>query len=619
MSPPTPAKGYYDDVMHQCRKRFAPSRPSVAESGASIRAAIVLIGILGVVFVILQYAARSAAIFAYEPSSLVAAASAPLQGAQYDPATGQSRYPCGQRELASAGADATKNGTEACLPGCTYKVTPGNPPKISALVPTALSAPYPSSAGGTCTVEVCGAGSSYDCPIVSDKNLGSSIGNDSTAITAMGIAKADTPGVAADIVSTYSANGGSGYLGQLGTSLAYVDASAYSPSSGAQTGTAGSDVNGTSLGTYGPYSASGVQANLEAAQAQLQALENPPEESVPDAPTTGVPVTVGEAGSNITQIAANAPPNSGGDTGIQPTGCQSANCVDGENGTYGSASTFSKASQDAPTPAASPSNGSPFGGVFSWVTGGSSDSGSLIALNDAASYGPIPASSYGSLVTMYGSLDTTPFPGSDDSSPLASALAAQPKADLSNGDEAGVAVMRDITAPPSSGPVDVSAPTPDNGIPSLAVDTGSNQGCITDPLMCAGQSAGVVNLGSASADLNLSPYSDSGSLITPTAETAASQSETPSAIPPEAAYSSTSNTDQSVGYNFQSYLTYGSTGASVVALQERLASDGLYTGPIDGTYGPLTTAAVQEYQSQYGLPRDGVVGPLTRAQLNGGK
>ncbi|AFY69730.1 Peptidoglycan-binding domain 1 protein [Thalassoporum mexicanum PCC 7367] len=53
----------------------------------------------------------------------------------------------------------------------------------------------------------------------------------------------------------------------------------------------------------------------------------------------------------------------------------------------------------------------------------------------------------------------------------------------------------------------------------------------------------------------------------------------------------------------------------VVALQRLLTQRGFYTGPIDGTYGTATRAAVVAAQKFYRLPDDGVAGPSTIAAL----
>jgi peptidoglycan hydrolase-like protein with peptidoglycan-binding domain len=73
-------------------------------------------------------------------------------------------------------------------------------------------------------------------------------------------------------------------------------------------------------------------------------------------------------------------------------------------------------------------------------------------------------------------------------------------------------------------------------------------------------------------------------------------------------------------YTFASYLTIGSTGADVVALQTWLVSKGFLTMPAGvamGYFGQLTKAAVAAYQASAGLPSTGFVGPLTIAKLNG--
>jgi peptidoglycan hydrolase-like protein with peptidoglycan-binding domain len=63
-------------------------------------------------------------------------------------------------------------------------------------------------------------------------------------------------------------------------------------------------------------------------------------------------------------------------------------------------------------------------------------------------------------------------------------------------------------------------------------------------------------------------------------------------------------------------LATGSTGTEVAALQEALtaysnADPATDPGPIDGTFGPMTEAAVRAYQGDRGVPVDGIVGDLT--------
>ena len=71
-------------------------------------------------------------------------------------------------------------------------------------------------------------------------------------------------------------------------------------------------------------------------------------------------------------------------------------------------------------------------------------------------------------------------------------------------------------------------------------------------------------------------------------------------------------------YKFSLSLNIGSTGTEVIKLQERLAAEKIYTGPISGYYGALTAAAVKKYQELHGVSQLGKVGPATRAALNGG-
>ncbi|MFA5184734.1 MAG: peptidoglycan-binding domain-containing protein [Patescibacteria group bacterium] len=78
---------------------------------------------------------------------------------------------------------------------------------------------------------------------------------------------------------------------------------------------------------------------------------------------------------------------------------------------------------------------------------------------------------------------------------------------------------------------------------------------------------------------------------------------------------STANTPKPK-YTFTRYLTIGSKGADVTALQTRLTWEKVYTGPITGYYGAQTTAGVKAYQKKYKIDQLGVVGPATRASLN---
>ncbi len=60
------------------------------------------------------------------------------------------------------------------------------------------------------------------------------------------------------------------------------------------------------------------------------------------------------------------------------------------------------------------------------------------------------------------------------------------------------------------------------------------------------------------------------------------------------------------------------SGPAVTQLQQQLAAAGLYTGKVDGSYGPKTAAAVRAAEATYNLTRDkGVAGPQVQAALAG--
>lgn len=68
---------------------------------------------------------------------------------------------------------------------------------------------------------------------------------------------------------------------------------------------------------------------------------------------------------------------------------------------------------------------------------------------------------------------------------------------------------------------------------------------------------------------------------------------------------------------FGTNLSYGSTGADVIALQEFLTDQQVYTGPISGNFYSLTLAAVKRFQKAEGIsPVSGYVGPITRGTIN---
>ena len=62
----------------------------------------------------------------------------------------------------------------------------------------------------------------------------------------------------------------------------------------------------------------------------------------------------------------------------------------------------------------------------------------------------------------------------------------------------------------------------------------------------------------------------------------------------------------------------GAHGANVSSLQQRLNEAGANPPlAVDGAFGPLTQAAVRQFQQQRGLTVDGIVGPRTRGVTRG--
>ena len=65
-------------------------------------------------------------------------------------------------------------------------------------------------------------------------------------------------------------------------------------------------------------------------------------------------------------------------------------------------------------------------------------------------------------------------------------------------------------------------------------------------------------------------------------------------------------------------LSVGSTGSQVTQLQQFLATNPkIYpSGDVTGYFGPLTKAAVTQFQVAYGIDQVGQVGPITSAKIN---
>lgn len=67
-----------------------------------------------------------------------------------------------------------------------------------------------------------------------------------------------------------------------------------------------------------------------------------------------------------------------------------------------------------------------------------------------------------------------------------------------------------------------------------------------------------------------------------------------------------------------SELDFGSTGTEVTELQQFLATNPLIypAGTVSGYFGPLTRAAVVQFQVAYDIPQVGRVGPMTQTKIN---
>lgn len=63
-------------------------------------------------------------------------------------------------------------------------------------------------------------------------------------------------------------------------------------------------------------------------------------------------------------------------------------------------------------------------------------------------------------------------------------------------------------------------------------------------------------------------------------------------------------------------LTSGSGGTDVKTLQTFLRDNGYPDLKVDGTYGPLTKAAVAQFQQTHNLTSDGIVGPQTKSAIS---
>jgi hypothetical protein len=76
-----------------------------------------------------------------------------------------------------------------------------------------------------------------------------------------------------------------------------------------------------------------------------------------------------------------------------------------------------------------------------------------------------------------------------------------------------------------------------------------------------------------------------------------------------------SSSSSTTAGNTSTTASAASTTASTKALQQALAQVGCYSGAIDGSVGPTTTAAVKAFQAAVGITVDGIYGPNTEGHL----
>lgn len=69
-------------------------------------------------------------------------------------------------------------------------------------------------------------------------------------------------------------------------------------------------------------------------------------------------------------------------------------------------------------------------------------------------------------------------------------------------------------------------------------------------------------------------------------------------------------------FEFTRNLGVGMQGEDVIHLQELLEQQGLYNGPVSGSFDSSMLDAVRAFQSKYGIPATGYIGSLTIARLN---
>lgn len=147
----------------------------------------------------------------------------------------------------------------------------------------------------------------------------------------------------------------------------------------------------------------------------------------------------------------------------------------------------------------------------------------------------------------------------------------------------------------------------DQGRPKFIGSNNTNK----DGTQKVGETTGVPNGWKAIAVMQ--NKNSTGSSTTPTAPTGPTG---PTAPTGPSGGSTAANVD-GISTDRATWMRSGTSGAGVEDLQKKLKEAGFDPGPIDGSFGPKTQAAVKAYQQAKGLAVDGIVGPQTRAALLG--
>jgi lipoprotein-anchoring transpeptidase ErfK/SrfK len=114
------------------------------------------------------------------------------------------------------------------------------------------------------------------------------------------------------------------------------------------------------------------------------------------------------------------------------------------------------------------------------------------------------------------------------------------------------------------------------------------------------------------------PQESTSTAVPATTPATTPPSTTSTTIPPPTTTTTPPPTTTTTVAASKNYLSVGSTGPAVTALQTRLASLGYWVGTTDGVFGDSTQQAVYALQKAAGIGRDGIVGPVTEAALKKG-